>query len=95
MFPKEKVLSPSADPTMWFSCRPVISHTPSPLSIIKQIKSLDEETKACMEHTGKHYEPVANWLSDVGILGSAVNSILIRDFVDNSLRTPKADKADS
>lgn len=73
MFPKEKVLSPSAGPAMWFLCRPAIS-------LIEQIKSLDGETKACMEHTGRYYEPVANWLSDAGIFVSAVNPILIRDF---------------
>ena len=48
-----------------------------------------------MEHTGRYYEPVAIWLSDAGIFVSAVNPILIRDFGDDSLRTPKTDKADS
>lgn len=48
-----------------------------------------------MEHTGRYYEPVATWLSDAGIFISAVNPILIRDFGDDSLRTPKTDKADS
>ncbi|MCM1543203.1 MAG: transposase, partial [Blautia sp.] len=41
------------------------------------------------------YEPVATWLSDAGIFVSAVNPILIREFGDDSLRTPKTDKADS
>ena len=36
-----------------------------------------------------------NWLSDAGIFVSAVNPILIRDFGDDSLRSPKTDKADS
>ncbi len=48
-----------------------------------------------MEHTGRYYEPVATWLSDAAIFVSAVNPILIRDFGDDSLRTPKTDKADS
>ena len=73
-----------------------IPHTQSAINaLIEQIKSLDGETKACMEHTGRYYEPVANWLSDAGIFVSAVNPILIRDFGDDSLRTPKTDKADS
>ena len=73
-----------------------VPHTQSAISaLIEQIKSLDGETKACMEHTGRYYEPVANWLSDAGIFVSAVNPILIRDFGDDSLRTPKTDKADS
>jgi transposase len=48
-----------------------------------------------MEHTGRYYEPVATWLSQADIFVSAVNPILIRDFGDDSLRTPKTDKADA
>lgn len=73
-----------------------IPHTQSAINeLIRQIQSLDGETKVCMEHTGRYYEPVATWLSDAGIFVSAVNPILIRDFGDDSLRTPKTDKADS
>ena len=84
--PGDVVLMPPCD----------IPHTQSAINaLIEQIKSLDGETKACMEHTGRYYEPVANWLSDAGIFVSAVNPILIRDFGDDSLRAPKTDKADS
>ncbi len=73
-----------------------IPHTQSAINgLIEQIRSLDGETKVCMEHTGRYYEPVATWLSDAGIFVSAVNPILIREFGDDSLRTPKTDKADS
>ena len=73
-----------------------IPHTKSAINeLIKQIQSLDGETKACMEHTGRYYEPLAAWLSDAGIFVSAVNPVLIRDFADDSLRTPKTDNADS
>ena len=73
-----------------------IPHTQSAITaLIHQIKALDGETKVCMEHTGRYYEPVAAWLSDAGIFVSAVNPILIRDFGDDSLRNPKTDKADS
>ncbi len=73
-----------------------IPHTQSAInSLIEQIRALDGETKVCMEHTGRYYEPVATWLSDAGIFVSAVNPILIKDFGDDSLRTPKTDKADS
>ncbi len=35
-------------------------HTQSCINgLIEQIKSLDGETKVCMEHTGRYYEPVA------------------------------------
>ena len=84
--PGDVVLMPPCD----------IPHTQSAINaLIERIKSLDGETKACMEHTGRYYEPVATWLSDAGIFVSAVNPILIRDFGDDSLHTPKTDKADS
>ena len=73
-----------------------IPHTQSAINcLIEQLQNLDGDTKVCMEHTGRYYEPVATWLSDAGIFVSAVNPILIRDFGDDSLRTPKTDKADS
>ena len=87
------------------SCRPgddvILSprdfrHTQSDInSLIGIIKGLEVEPKVCMEHTGRYYEPVATWLSDAGIFVSAVNPILIKRFGDDSLRTPKTDKADA
>ena len=71
-------------------------HTQSDIrSLIGIIRELDGETKVCMEHTGRYYEPVASWLSDAGIFVSTVNPILIKEFGENSLRTPKTDKADA
>ena len=71
-------------------------HTQSSINeLIATIKGLDGETKVCMEHTGRYYEPMAHWLSAAGIFVSAVNPKLIRDFGDESLRAPKTDKADS
>ena len=73
-----------------------IPHTQSAINdLIAQIKELDGDTKVCMEHTGRYYEPVATWLSDAGIFVSAVNPMLIKEFGDDSLRSPKTDKADS
>lgn len=73
-----------------------IPHTQSDINaLIEYIRGLDGETKVCMEHTGRYYEPVATWLSDAGIFVSAVNPMLIKDFGDDSLRSPKTDKAAS
>ncbi len=73
-----------------------IRHTRSSIdALIKEIKNLEGETKACMECTGRYYEPIATWLSNAGIFVSTVNPILIKDFSDDSLRAPKTDKADS
>jgi len=71
-------------------------HTQSSINdLIATIKCLDGETKVCMEHTGRYYEPVASWLSAAGIFVSAVNPWLIKDFGNESIRTPKTDKADA
>ena len=71
-------------------------HTQSSINeLITTIKGLNGETKVCMEHTGRYYEPVASWLTNAGIFVSAINPKLIRDFGNESLRTPKTDKADS
>ena len=71
-------------------------HTQSSINdLIETIKGLDGETKVCMEHTGRYYEPMASWLTNAGIFVSAVNPKLIRDFGDESLRASKTDKADS
>ena len=51
-----------------------IPHTQSEINaLIEQIKGLDGETKVCMEHTGRYYEPVAARLSDAGIFPSSEN----------------------
>ena len=71
-------------------------HTQSSINdLIATIKELDGETKVCMEHTGRYYEPVASWLSAAGIFVSAVNPCLIKSFGDESLRAPKTDKSDA
>ena len=71
-------------------------HTQSSINeLITTIKGLEGETKVCMEHTGRYYEPVASWLSSAGIFVSAVNPALIKEFGNESLRTPKTDKADA
>lgn len=74
-----------------------VPHTQSAISaLVEHIKSLDGETKVCMEHTGRYYEPVANWLSLSGLFVSTINPVLLKEFSDGfSLRQPKTDKADS
>ena len=67
-----------------------IPHTKSSINeLINIIKSLDGETKGCMEHTGRYYEPIASRLSSADIFVSAVNPILIRNFGSEVFVTPK------
>lgn len=44
---------------------------------------LNGDTRIVMEHTGRYYEPIAQWLSDAGLFVSAVNPKLIKDFGNN------------
>lgn len=73
-----------------------VRHTGSELrELADYLKSLDGETRVVMEHTGRYYEPVAQFLHNEGVFVSAVNPKLIRDYGNNSLRKVKTDAADS
>ena len=73
-----------------------VCHTGNELKeLADYLKSLDGETRVIMEHTGRYYEPVAQFLHDAGLYVSAVNPKLIKDYGNNSLRKVKTDKADS
>ena len=73
-----------------------VRHTGSELKeLAAYLKSLDGETRVIMKHTGRYYEPVAQFLHDAGLYVSAVNPKLIKDYGNNSLRKVKTDKADS
>lgn len=73
-----------------------IHHTSGDIhSLIKQIKSIDGETRIVMEHTGHYYEPLAHELSNADLFVSAINPKLIKDFGNNTLRKVKTDRADA
>lgn len=73
-----------------------VNHTGSELrELANFLKSLDGETRVVMEHTGRYYEPIANFLHNEGIFVSAVNPKLIKDYGNNTLRKVKTDAADS
>ena len=73
-----------------------VGHTGSELrQLANYLKSLDGETRVVMEHTGRYYEPVAQFLHREGIYVSAVNPKLIKDYGGNTLRKVKTDAADS
>ena len=74
-----------------------VRHTGSELrQLADYLKSLDGETRVVMEHTGRHYEQIAQYLHDAGIYVSAVNPKLIKDYgAGNTLRHVKTDKADA
>lgn len=73
-----------------------VKHTSSDITyLISQLKSLNGDTRIVMEHTGRYYEPMAQWLSGAGLFVCAINPKLIKDFSNTSLRKVKTDKADA
>lgn len=73
----------------------VVHSTEGLTALAEQLKALDGETRAVMEHTGRYYEPVAKALHEAGLYVSAVNPLLIKEYGGNSLRRVKTDKADA
>ena len=73
-----------------------IKHTSSDIkSLVELINSVEGESRIVMEHTGRYYEILAHQLSEANLFVSAVNSKLIKDFGNDSLRKVKSDKADA
>lgn len=64
-------------------------------ALAKQLKSIEDETRVVMEHTGRYYESIAKVLHEAGLYVSAVNPLLIKEYGNNSLRKVKTDKADA
>ncbi len=58
-----------------------VRHTGSELKqLADYLKSLDGETRAVIEHTGRYYEQIVQYLHDAGLYVSAVNPKLIKDY---------------
>ena len=73
-----------------------VMHTASGLNdLISFIQSLEGETRAVVECTGRYHEPVLKAFSEANIFISAVNPKLIKGQNDNTLRHVKSDPADS
>ena len=73
-----------------------VKHTSDQIDdLIREIRSLEGDSRIVMEYTGRYHEPMARWLSDAGLFVSLVNPKLIKDFDNDSLRKVKTDKADS
>ena len=73
-----------------------VRHTSDQIDeLIREIRSLEGETRIVMEYTGRYHESMAHQLSNAGLFVSLVNPKLIKDFDNDSLRKVKTDKADS
>ena len=73
-----------------------VEHSCSGLKELKDyILSLEGDTKAVLECTGRYHEPILRCLSDAGIFVTAVNPHLIKNFGNNTIRKVKSDPADA
>ena len=73
-----------------------VLHTKSGIrELISFVRSLDGDTRIVMEHTGRYYEPMLQWLADSDLFVSDFNPKRIKDFGNNTLRSAKMDKADT
>ena len=63
--------------------------------LVTFIKSLDGDTKAVLECTGRYHRPIVEALHRAEIFVSAVNPHLIRNFGNNTIRKVKTDPADA
>lgn len=61
---------------------------------IHLIKSFDGKSLIVMEHTECYYEFLVTQLSDTNLFVSTINSKLIINFANESLRKVKSDKTD-
>lgn len=73
-----------------------VLHTSDGLNtLVTYLQSLEGETRAVVECTGRYHEPIAKKLSEGGIFISAVNPKLIKGQKQNTLRKVKSDPADA
>lgn len=73
-----------------------VNHTVKGLAaLVKDLKSLDGDSKVFMECTGSYHLPIANALAKAGFKVHTLNAMLIKNFGNNSIRKVKTDKADS
>lgn len=73
-----------------------VLHTKSGIQeLVSFVRTLGEDTRIVMEHTGRYYEPMLCRLAASDFFVCAVNPKLIRDFGNNTLRKVKTDKADA
>ncbi|WP_234407919.1 IS110 family RNA-guided transposase [Anaerosinus massiliensis] len=73
-----------------------IMHTVEELtSLVKTIKNFNEETRVVLEATGYYHLPVLAFMKENGIFVSVVNPLVMKKYINVSLRKAKTDKIDA
>ena len=73
-----------------------VAHTAESLNrLAGTLNGLGDGVRVVMEHTGRYYESVAQFLHGAGFFVSALNPLLIKEYGDGKLRGGKTDKSDA
>ena len=73
-----------------------IIHADSELkTLVKLVKSMNDEVKVVMEATGIYHLPVLTYLKEHGIFTAVINPYQMKQYRMQGLRRVKTDKADS
>lgn len=73
-----------------------VNHTIKGLAaLVKELKSIEGDSKVFMECTSSYHLPIANALTEAGFKVHTLNAMLIKNFGNNSIRKVKTDKADA
>jgi hypothetical protein len=73
-----------------------IMHTVEDLTaLVKTIKNFNEETHVVLEATGYYHLPVLAFMKENGIFVSVVNPLVMKKYINVSLRKAKTDKIDA
>lgn len=73
-----------------------VMHTTESLSnLAGKLNGLNDDVRVVMEHTGRYYESIAQFLHSAGIFVSALNPLLIKEYGNGKLHGVKTDKADA
>lgn len=73
-----------------------VAHTSEGLKpLVEKLHTLNGDVRIVMEHTGRYYESIANFLHEAGFFVSALNPLLIKEYGGGTLRRVKTDRADA
>lgn len=73
-----------------------IMHTVEDLTaLVKTIKQFNEETRVVLEATGYYHLPILAFMKENGIFVSVVNPLVMKKYINVSLRKAKTDKIDA
>jgi transposase len=73
-----------------------MNHTQGGLeSLVKMIKTFDEEVRVIMEATGHYHLPVLNYLTSQDVFTAVINPLMMKKYASISIRKGKTDKIDS